>query len=373
MATKVDYNFLGRSGVKVSNLCLGAMTFGSTDKGMFPAFYSNPRQLNEEASHQILDKFVELGGNFIDTADIYANGNSEKIIGTWLQNKSRDDIVIASKAGIPMDMTRLNNGVGLSRRHIVESLGPSLDRLQTNYLDLYQGHVWDNGTPLEETLRTFDDLVRCGKIRYYGFSNVCGWQLQKIADTAKMLNLNPCITLQQQYSLCERDSELEAFQVCQNEGIAVLPWSPLKGGLLTDKLKRDVRPDPKESRAGYLAEKLAEGKNWWSPWDEEKDNDNYWKTIDVLKTIAKDKDKSVAQVALRWLIQQEVVSSVIIGCTSVQQLEDNMGASSGWELSPEEMKQLSDAAPLRKPYPYGFISSFASNRTNPFARSVKMS
>ncbi|KAH3711272.1 1-deoxyxylulose-5-phosphate synthase YajO-like [Dreissena polymorpha] len=373
MEAKVGYSFLGKTGVKVSNICLGTMTFGTTDKGPMGLFFSNPKQTDEAASHKIMDRYVELGGNFIDTANIYSYGNSEKIIGTWLKKKERDDIILATKVRFPMDMAKLTNGNGLSRRHIIESCEASLERLQTDYIDLYQAHMWDNATPVDETLRAFDDLVRSGKIRYYGYSNVCGWQLQKIVETAKHMNLSPCVTLQQQYSLLRRDSELEAFMVCQNEGIGVLPWSPLKGGMLTGKFKREETPDPAGSRAGYMAAKKSEGKTTFSNWDEFNNDDNYWKLIDIIKKIAEKKGKSVAQVAVRWLIQQETVSSVIIGCTSLQQLEDNMGASTGWELSNEEMKELSDAAPLNKPYPYDMIWGWAqSTRNNAFARSNKL-
>lgn len=369
---KVDYNFLGRSGLKVSNICLGTMTFGIHTEGMMGWFFGSPRQTNEADSHKILDRFVELGGNFIDTANIYAGGKSEEIIGTWLKKQKRDDIVIATKVRFPLDFTT-QNAVGLSRRHIMKSCEDSLRRLQTDYIDLYQAHMWDNATPIEETLRAFDDLVKNGKIRYYGFSNVCGWQMQKIVEVAKQLNLNPCISLQQQYSLLRRDSELEAFMVCQNEGLGVLPWSPLKGGMLTGKFKRNQTPDATGSRAGYMQSKKEEGKTTMSSWEEFRNDDKYWNLIAIMEKIAKAHGKSVPQVALRWTLQKDVVSSVIIGCTSIQQLEDNMGASAGWKITDDEMKELEEAAPVSKPYPYDMIWGMGnSGRINKFNRSLKV-
>ncbi|XP_052762700.1 1-deoxyxylulose-5-phosphate synthase YajO-like [Mya arenaria] len=367
---EVEYNFLGNTGVKVSNLGLGTMTFGSCTDGLFPAFYTNPKQLDEGTSHKVMDRYFELGGNFIDTANIYANGQSESFIGSWMKKKqNREDVVLATKCRWPMYMNKLQNGQGLSRRHIVQSLEDSLARLQTDYVDLYQGHGWDSGTPLEETLTTFEDLVRAGKIRYYGFSNVCGWQLQKIVDTAKHLNLRPCVTLQQEYSLLCRDSEWDAYEVCRNEGVGVLPWSPLKSGMLTGKFKRGETPDSKSSRAGYMSKNATQGQIQWSPWDQVKEREDYWKLIAIMERIAKAKGRSVAQVALRWLTQRDVVSAVIIGCTSVKQLEDNMGASGGWELSPEEMKEMSDACPPKTP---SFINALGAGRENKHASMKKL-
>ncbi|XP_045181803.2 1-deoxyxylulose-5-phosphate synthase YajO-like isoform X2 [Mercenaria mercenaria] len=371
---KAEYNFLGKTGMKVSNICLGTMTFGYNDEGPMGVFFGNPRQSSEADAHKILDRYVELGGNFLDTANMYCSGKSEEIIGTWLEKKkNRDDIIIATKVRFPVDFSSLND-VGLSRRNIIKSCEDSLKRLQTDYIDLYQAHMWDNATPIEETLRAFDDLVKSGKIRYYGFCNLCGWQMQKIVETTKQLNLNPCVSLQQQYNLLRRDSELEAFMVCENEGMCVLPWSPLKGGMLTGKFKRDQKPDATGSRAGYMHAKREEGKNTSaSNWEEFGSNENYWKLIAAMEKVAKANGKTVPQVALRWLLQKEVVSSVIIGCTSIQQLEDNMGASGGWEISSEGMKELDEAAPLSKPYPYDMLWEFGGfGRMNRFNRSNKV-
>ncbi|RUS87507.1 hypothetical protein EGW08_004761, partial [Elysia chlorotica] len=257
--SKVKYNFLGRSGLKVSNICLGTMVFGESVFGV-------PGYCDEALSHKILDRFAAYGGNFLDTADVYGPKNSESIIGTWLQKQPRENFVVATKCRFNM-MDPDVNCVGLSRRHITQSIEGSLGRLHTDYVDLYQTHCWDTATPIEETLRALDDLVRCGKVRYVGVSNVSGWQLQKIVQTQEKLGLNAIVSLQQQYSLASRDSELEAFQVCKNEGIGVLPWSPLKGGVLTGKLKRGQKP--------------TEGRLEWTAGDERRTSQAspHWKSL----------------------------------------------------------------------------------------------
>ncbi|KAL4225818.1 hypothetical protein ACF0H5_013808 [Mactra antiquata] len=361
--SKVDYNYLGKSGVRVSNLCLGAMTFGESQFG-------TPTQASEQLSFEIMDKYAELGGNFIDTANVYGRGNSEKVVGNWLKKQDRRKFIIATKVRFPMD-TDVNR-MGLSRRHMIESLDESLERLQTPFVDLLQSHAWDNATPIEETLRTFDDLVRCGKIRYFGVSNVCGWQLQKIVDKIEMMGLNRCVTLQQQYNLLCRQPEWEEFMVCENEGIGVLPWSPLKGGILTGKFSRDVKPDAKGSRIGYIHTNESKAMQAAPAWSVYRDDDNYWKLIDSMRSMGGKYGKSVPQVALRWLIQKPVVSSVIIGATSVKQLEDNMGASSGWSLSDEEMSNLNELTPRPSNYPYEMLWRNPKDRVNEFNRSNKL-
>lgn len=361
-----DYNFLGMTGLRVSNMCLGTNLFGTSEENPLAMFSSNPKHHSEEASHRLLDRFVELGGNFIDTADVYDKGGAERIIGKWLKKKNRSDIIISSKLWFPMDW-KTQNRIGLSRQHILRSCEESLERLQTDYIDLYQAHMWDNASAIEDILRTFDDLVRSGKIRYYGFCNVCGWQLQKIIDTAKLLNLHPCVSLQQQYNLLSRESELEPFMVCANEGLGVLTWSPLKGGLLSGKFKRDQQPDATRSRVGHLKARKSKGELVESSWDRYSNDEGYWTLIALLEKISKSKGKTVAQIAIRWLIQKEFVASVIIGCSSMEQLEDNMGASSGWELTQEEMKELDEMTSPTKPYPYSLIWSRATaSRNNKF-------
>ncbi|XP_067670426.1 1-deoxyxylulose-5-phosphate synthase YajO-like [Haliotis asinina] len=353
----VEYNFLGQSGLRVSNICLGTMTFG--ERGA-----QRPKQLNEEQAHKVLDRFVEKGGNFIDTADKYQHGQSEEYIGTWLKGQPRESVAIATK--VRNDMNDGNqNRRGLSRRHITSELEKSLERLQTNYLDLYQTHEWDTATPIEETLRTLDDLVRCGKVRYFGASNLAGYQLQKIVDTTKHLNLNPLISIQQQYNLLARTSEYEVFEVCKHERLAVLPWSPLKGGLLTGKYERGVSPPATQGRAGWVNQDLSRAIES-HPSLTQYDNESYWQLVDYMKATAAKYGKSVGQVALRWLLQKPAVPSVVIGVTSLAQLDDNMGAGTGWKLSVEEMAKLDELTHPGWIYPYGRLISMNRDRVNPF-------
>ncbi|CAG5122222.1 unnamed protein product [Candidula unifasciata] len=347
---KVNYQFLGRSGLKVANICLGCMTFGESSWGL-------PGQSDEDLSHQILNRYVEWGGNFLDTADVYGQGRSETIVGKWLETQPRDKFVIATKVRGNMGTQENVNNVGLSRRHITEGIDRSLQRLHTDFVDLYQAHQWDAGTPLEETLRTFDDLVRGGKVRYIGVSNFNGWQMERVVNTARTLGINPIISLQQQYSLASRESEFEAFQVCKSAGIGVLPWSPLKGGLLTGKVKRGVQPT--EGRIGWAAQRGGRG-NF---------TDKTFDIVEAAEAIAKSRGRTTAQVSLRWLLQRDVVSSVIIGATKLAQLDDNMAAN-GWSLTAEEMKQLDDVSAPEATYPYEGIQRQNGDRVNPALQDV---
>ena len=247
----MDYRYLGKTGLKVSELCLGAMTFG--------------REASEQESVQMLDRFVEAGGNFIDTADVYSRGASEEILGRWLAGKSRDDLVVATKVrwGTDDPTARRPNRFGLGRKHIVAAVDASLKRLQTDYIDLYQVHMWDSVTPLEETLSTLDMLVRAGKIRYPGASNYSGWQLQKAVDLAKANGWQPYVSLQPLYNLLDRELEWELLPVCLNEGLGVMPWSPLRGGWLSGKCpsragSADLRHAGRDRRGARLERDMGE-------------------------------------------------------------------------------------------------------------------
>ncbi|BFZ18588.1 hypothetical protein BsWGS_21624 [Bradybaena similaris] len=343
---KVSYQFLGRSGLKVSNLSLGCMTFGESHRGM-------PGQSDEDLSHQILNRYAEWGGNFLDTADVYGFGTSETIVGKWLETQPRDKFVVATKCRVDVGTTENVNNVGLSRRHITESIDRSLKRLHTNFVDLYQTHLFDDGTPVEETLRTLDDLVRIGKIRYIGLSNVTGWQIQKLVDTTQRLGLNSIVSLQQQYNLLSRESELESFQVCKIEGLGVLPWSPLKMGVLTGKLTRGVTPT--EGRAAFMIKVFPAFSDL---------SDRAFDVIDVVDDIGKKRGKSVPQVSIRWLLQKDVVTSVIIGARTLEQLDANM-AVNGWCLTKEEMQRLDDVSAQKLTYPYEMIYRMNTDRGNP--------
>ncbi|BFZ18596.1 hypothetical protein BsWGS_21635 [Bradybaena similaris] len=356
---KVSYNFLGRSGLKVSNLALGTATFGEANMNW-------PGQTDEESSHEIINRYVEWGGNFLDTADIYSGSKAEMIVGKWLEKNPRDNVVLATKCGNSMGTEQNVNNTGLSRRHITDSIDNSLKRLHTDFVDLYQMHIWDDGTPVEEALRTMDDLVRVGKIRYIGVSNFTGWQLQTLVDATERYGLNPIVSLQQHYSLASRDSEREVFQVCKKHGIAILPWSPLKGGLLTGDVKRGVKPTV--GRLGSVAagtgRAMASSAPHWSTF-----TDKTFDILDTLAAIAQERDRTMAQVALRWLLQRDVVASAIFGATTVAILDENMLASSGWSLTREEMKRLDDVSAPTRPYPYDTVASINTDRFNPRANN----
>ena len=268
----MNYRYLGKTGLKVSELCLGAMTFG--------------RETDEELSRQMLDTFVGANGNFIDTADVYSQRISEEIVGRWLQDKSRDDLVIATKVRFPMEEEP--NDVGLSRKHIMAGIDTSLSRLQTDYVDLYQVHCWDETTPLEETLSTLDSLVLSGKVRYIGVSNYTGWQLQKAIDMSRYNGWEAFISLQALYNLLDRDLERDLIPVCENEGLGIMCWSPLRGGWLTGKFRKDMSAPPDGTRV-----KIAEEKGWSESWSAYA-TEHTWKVIDELLAVAKEAGRSPA-------------------------------------------------------------------------------
>jgi aryl-alcohol dehydrogenase-like predicted oxidoreductase len=326
----VEYRTLGGSGTVVSAQCLGAMTFG--------------HESDEQTAHAQLDRFVERGGNFIDTADVYSRGQSEEIIGRWLGARPdlRDRLVIATKGRFPMGDGR--NDAGLSRTHLGRALDASLRRLGVDTVDLYQAHAWDPLTPIEETLGFLDDAVRAGKIRYAGVSNFLGWQLQKAALMAG--DAAPIVTLQPQYNLLVRDIELEIVDVCRNEGIGILPWSPLAGGWLTGKYGRDEQP----TGATRLGEDPGRGMEAYGPRNA---HERTWRIIDAVREVAEGRGVPMSHVALAWVADRPAVTSVILGARSVSQLDENLGAAD-LHLSDKEAASLTDAsAPLVADYPYG--------------------
>jgi len=325
----MDYRFLGRTGLKVSELCLGAMTFG--------------RESTPEVSFQVLDRFAAAGGNFIDTADVYGQGVSETITGQWLKDKRREDWVIATKVRF-----RVGEGVndeGLSRKHILASVEGSLRRLGTEYIDLYQVHSWWDQINLEETLGTLDALVQSGKVRYLGVSNFRGWQLQKAIDLSRMRGWEPFVCLQPLYNLLDRGIEYELVPICQNEGLGIITWSPLRGGWLSGKFHRGMTAAPEGTRI-ETATRLGWSENW-----DTYDNEHTWSVLDALLGAAQESGKTPAQVALQWLLQRPGVTAPIIGARNLQQLEDDLGAI-GWTLTDEHLKRLNEASAPQKIYPY---------------------
>src|SRR5690348_5903061 len=264
----MEYRTLGRSGCAVSTLCLGTMTFGD--------------ESDEKVSHEQLDRFVEAGGTFVDTADVYSKGESERIIGRWLASRPADvteGVVLATKGRFAMAADP--NGAGLSARHLTRALDASLTRLGVEAVDLYQCHAWDQYTPLEETLRTLDGFVRAGKIRYYGFSNFTGWQLTKAVALARELGLAGPVSLQPQYNLLVRETEYEIVPAALDAGLGLLPWSPLGGGWLTGKYRRDQRP----TGATRLGEDPGRGMEAW----DRRGTDRTWDVIDAVQRIADDR------------------------------------------------------------------------------------
>ncbi|NOU94469.1 aldo/keto reductase [Paenibacillus sp. LMG 31456] len=329
----MDYRFVGKTGLKVSELCLGSMTFGAA--------------ADREESFRIMDGYTEAGGNFIDTANVYSQGLSEEIVGAWLKEKNRNDFVVATK--VRFGMGEGPNDMGLSRKHILASVEDSLRRLGTDYIDLFQVHAWDAATPLEETLSTLNDLVRKGVVRYIGASNYRAWQLQKAIYVSRQNGWESFVCLQPQYNLLCRATEYELLPLCENEGVGVIPWSPLRGGLLSGKFKRGEIPQ-ENTRVG------ANKATW-----ERYDNEFTWNIIDSLSEIAKETDKSSAQVALNWMLSRSVITSPIIGARNVAQLDDNLGAS-GWSLTEEQIHRLNDVSELLVSYPYDLAAENQQRR-----------
>jgi aryl-alcohol dehydrogenase-like predicted oxidoreductase len=331
----MEYRVLGNSGCAVSNLALGTMTFGA--------------ESDEKVSHAQLDHFVAAGGNLVDTADVYSAGTSEQIIGRWFADRPADvteGVVLATKGRFPMDDTA--NGQGLSARHLTRALEASLTRLGLDSIDLYQCHAFDALTPLEETLRTLDGLVRNGKIRYYGFSNFTGWQLTKAVHLARAMNLAAPVSLQPQYSLLVREIEWEVVPAAQDANLGLLPWSPLGGGWLSGKYKRDQRP----SGATRLGEDPNRG---MEAFDKRNDEAFTWNVIDAVQDVADQRGISMAQVALAWVTDRPGVTSTILGARTVEQLDDNLAAAE-LHLDNEETARLNTVSePVVHDYPYGVM------------------
>nr|WP_285830996.1 aldo/keto reductase [Streptomyces meridianus] len=329
----VEYRTLGRSGCSVSALTLGTMTFGN--------------ETDEATAHAQLDRFVEAGGTLVDTADVYNAGVSEEIIGRWLADRPadvRDRVTIATKGRFPMGTAP--NDVGLSRRHLDRALNASLRRLGVETVDLYQVHAWDPLTPMEETLRFLDDAVRQGKIHYVGLSNFTGWQVQKAVDIADFRGLSRPVTLQPQYNLLAREIEWEIVPACASEGLGLLPWSPLGGGWLTGKYRRDERPVG-ATRLGENPERGVEA------YDRRSRVERTWAVVDEVHAVAGERGTTPAQVALAWLVDRPSVTSVILGARTVEQLDDNLGAA-GLHLSEKERERLDAVSdPGAADYPYG--------------------
>jgi aryl-alcohol dehydrogenase-like predicted oxidoreductase len=304
-------------------------------------------ETDEQGSHAQLDQFMAVGGTLIDTADVYTRGTSEEIIGRWLAKQPpeiRSQVVLATKGRFAMGDG--GNDLGLSRRHLRDALDASLKRLGVDNIDLYQLHAFDAHTPMEETLRFLTDAAAAGKINYFGLSNYTGWQLQKIVDIADFRGLIRPVTLQPQYNLLVREIEWEIVPACESTGLGLLPWSPLGGGWLTGKYTKDERP----SGATRLGENPDRGVE---AYDRRSTQQRTWDVIDAVHSIAEDRGASMAQVALAWLVDRPMMTSVILGARTMEQLQDNLGAA-GLHLTPEEYERLDAASdPAPADYPYG--------------------
>ena len=336
----MEYRALGRSGLRVSVLTMGTMTFGG--RGNFADVGSTGAQ---EARRQV-DQCLAAGVNLFDTADVYSGGLSEEILGQALRGR-RDDVLVATKVRMPMGDGP--NDAGLSRQHIVTGCEASLRRLGTDHIDLYQVHEWDGLTPLEETLEALDLLVRSGKVRYVGASNYAGWQLLKALGTAERLGLPRFVSQQIYYSLQARDAEYELIPAAVDQGLGVLVWSPLAGGLMSGKYRRDRQP-PAGSR------QLTE-------WNEPpvRDQDALHATVDVLVSIGAEHGVSAAQVALAYLLGKPAVTSLVIGAKTTEQLADNLAAT-GLVLTAEERGRLDGVSAIPLIYPYWHQAKTASDR-----------
>ena len=335
----MKYRLLGKTGLKVSELCLGTMTFGSK--------FFHIGVVNQEGANQMVARALEAGVNFIDTADVYSFGESEEILARALKaaGAKRESVVVATKVMGAMSQDAWDgsgdvNDRGLSRKHIFEACEASLRRLDTDYIDLYQVHGWDRLTPMEEILRALDDLVRQGKVRYLGCSNWAARQLAKALGLAEGRGWERFVSLQAYYSLVGRDLEHELLPLCVEEGLGVLPWSPLAGGFLSGKYSRK-NPKPAGARRSEFD---------FPPLDLERG----YETVDTLAAVATMRGTTIPQVALAWLLAQPGVASVILGAKTIEQFEDNLGAAE-LELTPAELSRLSALTPPPLLYPQWMI------------------
>jgi len=327
----MQYNTLGHTGILVSELCLGTMTFANAG-GMWKAISGVEQTLTDE----LVKRSVDAGVNFIDTADVYSNGESEKALAQAIANLglARKDLVIATKAYGRTGPGR--NDIGASRGHILQAVEASLQRLRTDYIDLYQIHAWDTVTPVEETLRALNTLVEQGKVRYVGVSNWHAWQIMKALGISEAKNFVRFDTLQAYYSIAGRDLEREIVPLLEDQKVGLLVWSPLAGGLLSGKYSRENQK-PENSRRTEFDFPIV-------------DKERTWRILDVLRPIAEAHQTGVATVALAWILAKPFVTSVIIGAKRIDQLDQNLAAVD-MKLSAGEMKQLDEVSALPQEYP----------------------
>jgi len=333
----MKYRSLGRSGLMVSELCLGTMVFGE----------DGPRGTDASTAQRMIHHYLDQGGNHIDTANVYAGGRSEEIVGRAIKDR-RDKVVLATKVRFPMGDGP--NDLGLSRKHILRSVEDSLRRLQTDRIDILYMHCWDSLTPIEESLRACDDLVRQGSVGYIGVSNFKAWQMMKALGLSDSHGWIRFVVAQYQYSLVVRDIEREFSDLCLSEGVGLTPWGPLGGGFLTGKYHRSDQP-----QHGRLAVTPDEAEESWHRRSIERN----WQVLDAMDDIATQYDIAHSQIAIAWLLAQPAVSSVIIGARTPEQLEDNLNTTQ-INLPIAEIKRLTEISARQEGYPYRLIRVYGS-------------
>jgi aryl-alcohol dehydrogenase-like predicted oxidoreductase len=332
----VDYRYFGRTGLKVSEISLGTQTFGWTTE--------------QPEAHSMLDYYVEQGGNYLDTADSYNEGRSEEILGAWLKKRKRnDDVLVGTKSYFSSLASENSNKMGLSKKHLVAAVDASLSRLGLEAIDLFQLHCCDGGTGIEEVADTMEDFIRRGKVLHYGLSNFLPSAIMRMVDLARFKAFHHPASLQLEYSLLVRSPEWELLPLCAAEDIGTLAWSPLAGGWLTGKYKRD-RAAPENSRGGR--------RDRWDDQEEQRGGERTWAVLDCLEGIATSRGVFMSQVALNWMRRKSDVSSILIGARTMEQLQQNLGCLD-WELAEEDEKALDRASELPKPYPYSFVSRYS--------------
>jgi len=337
----MKYRYLGNSGLAVSTICLGTSTFGQKEWGC-----------NESNAIDILNSYLEQGGNFIDTADQYANTGSEKIIGKWLNSQKRDELVIASK--VFFQMGKDINSRGLSRKHVIDACDASLKRLNTDYIDLYQIHNQDPQTPLEETMATLEYLVQQGKVRYIGLSNYPAWKVMKLSNISHNKYYSHFISGQYLYNLLKRDIETEILPACADIGMGMLCWSPLSGGMLTGKYTEEKKP-LKGTRLDLRRDVVQDKYQSW-----------YEKSFDIMqvvKNIAIIHKVSPSIVSLAWILKNNMIASAIVGANKAEQIVENCQASE-WEISNEDWEVLNNVSKTDLGYPNNVFNSTTKNWFN---------
>ncbi|QTG17356.1 aldo/keto reductase (plasmid) [Agrobacterium tumefaciens] len=337
----MEYRLLGRSGLKISTVTMGTMTFGGV------GWARTVGDLGFSEANRLVDICLDAGVNLIDTADVYSDGSSEEIIGEILGGKRKDGVLLATKARFPMGSGP--NDAGNSRYHLIEACEASLRRMKTDVIDLYQIHEWDGQTPLEETMEALDALVRQGKVRYIGCSNFSGWHIMKALGVSEKDKRQRFVSQQIHYTLEAREAEYELLPISIDQGLGVLIWSPLAGGLLSGKHRRN--------------QAAPEGTRQFAGWTEPpiRDESRLWNIVDILVEIGEGRGVSAAQVALAWLIGRKAVTSVIIGGRTEAQFKDNL-AGAELKLSAEECKRLDEVSTPPLLYPYWHQRNTASDR-----------